>query len=295
MLTQEWWSPEKPRALRTPSGRVYAAISQAENFTLTTAGGVTVTLETHGLRLHTTPKPGELPVYPRGGLLFAGVLQTGGGTGLHWTALDGPQLRVTPPTDPRVQFASSPTADIACAELSLAPIPTDLVVPDHALRGRGPIAVAASPGGPIVLTLNLKRNINVRLLTRTGPHAFIAWPIDDGALADSAVIGWVRGDLVHDPVPTRGSSVEGSAGGMSGTSDWGGCSKEHPIFADAGRGPEPVGEILVGTRVKKGPRRGALITVTIEGPSIQMVPPAIKPRAGTTFLLAPDDATDCAR
>lgn len=286
--------PEATQLLRTPSGRAYAAITQAENLTLSTEGGTRVTLESHGLRLRT--QPDRLPVYARRGLLFAEVLQAGAATALRWTAIDGPQLRVTPPTDPRLHFVRGPTADVACTDLTLEPGSTELPVPDHALRGRGPIAVAASPGGPAALTLALKRSISVKLLARDGPHAQIAWPIGDRTLADATVIGWVAGDLVNGPaVLSGGSAGDSRLGGMSATSDWGGCSKEHPLLADAGRGPEPVGEILVGTRVKKGPRRGALISVMVEGPAVQMVPPAVKARPGATFLLAPADAADCAR
>ena len=294
-MQEDWWTTDTPRALRSPSGRLYATVTGASRVTLSTDGGATIELETHGLRLRTTPGPTDLPVYVARELVFAGVLKVGRATALRWTASTGPHLRVGPPADPRVRFVRRPEAEVACTDLRLTPEYTDLVVPEHSMRGRGPIAVAASPGGPTVLTLATRGSLAVKLLERSGPHAHIAWPIADRALADATVIGWVDGRLVGPPAPLIEGSFSSAGLGMTGSSDWGGCTAEHPLFADAGRGPERVGELLVGTRVQPGRRRGTLTEVTIIGPSVRQDPPPVKPRTGARFLLAPADATDCAR
>ena len=294
VITQEWWTTTSRRELRTPSGLVFATITQAESLTLTTQGGATLQSKLHGLELRTTPRAGDIPLFARTDeLLFAGVLQAGRATDLGWSPADGPRMRVAPPRDPRVRFIQNPELAVACADLSLVPGDSEHLGADRWLRARGSIAVAASPGGPTVLKLQLPRAVTVTQLDRNGPHAKIAWLIDDGKLADATVIGWVDARLVSDLDRKGGGGGTGSGMGLEGSSHWSGCQTEHPLLVDAGRGPEPVGTILAGTRVRKGPRRGALVSVELEGPSVRQVPPPLRLRAGAKFLLAPDHATEC--
>lgn len=295
LITQESWSSEQARVLRTPSGRVYGSFTHADELELRTRGGATVTLLSHGLRLRTRPAAGDLPLYAATEPVFAEVLRAGRGTGLRWVAIAGPSLQVSPPADPRLRFRRKPVAVLACTALSLMPGASERVVPDHGLSAGNNIAVAASPGGPPRLTLALAQAVAVQLLARSGSQAQIAWPIDERAFADATVIGWVDAARVSDEVPRIGGSFGAAGLAMMGTSDWGGCTAEHPLLVDAGRGPERVGEILVGTRVKQGPRRGAHVAVEIEGAAVRQHPASVQTRAGASFLLAAADATDCAR
>jgi hypothetical protein len=296
VITQEDWTPERAQVLRTPSGLVFATMTHADVISLATHDGARLETRLYGLLLHSTARPRDLPLFIRNDdLVFAGVLRAGRATGLRWTPADGPRMRVAPPRDPRVRFVGSPAVEVACADLALVPGATGTASPEHTLRGPGPIAVAASPGGPAVVHLRPGRTGDVTLLERDGRHVKIAWLIADQALADATVIGWVDGARIGDLSPASGGSMHaGHMSGLKGTSDWGGCQAEHPLLADAGRGPELVGTILVGTRVRRGPRRGALVEVEVEGPSVQQVPPVLKLRSGAKFLLAPPDAIECA-
>ncbi|PCC74155.1 hypothetical protein SAMN02745121_07979 [Nannocystis exedens] len=293
-LHQSNWDSPTARTLRSASGRAFAAILSADELRFVADGEATAEFTSFGLRLRTTPRPGDLPVYTRGELVFGGVLQAGN-TPLMWTSVGGPSLRVAPPKDRRVRFVDAPTVDVACDTLALEESYSDLAVPDSRLRPRGPIAVAATAGGPPVLHLHLKRAVPVKRLADAGSQVKIAWPIADGALAESTVSGWVEARLV-EPLKdstegeflARGLSLEGSA-------HWDGCGAEHPLYVDTGRGAEPVGEILAGTRVRMGPRRGELVVVDVEGPWVRQNPPPLRLRPGAKFLLAPADAADCSR
>ena len=271
-------------------------MTHADVISLATHDGARLEARLYGLLLHSTARPRDLPLFIRNDdLVFAGVLRAGRATGLRWTPADGPRMRVAPPRDPRVRFVGSPAVEVACADLALVPGDTGTARPEHTLRGPGPIAMAASPGGPAVVQLRPGHTGDVTLLDRDGRHVKIAWLIADKALADATVIGWVDGARIGDLSPASGGSMHaGHMSGLKGTSDWGGCQAEHPLLADAGRGPETVGTILVGTRVRRGPRRGALVEVEVEGPSVQQVPPVLKLRSGAKFLLAPPDAIECA-
>ncbi|MBA3546169.1 MAG: hypothetical protein H0T76_06790 [Nannocystis sp.] len=294
MITQESWEGTRP--LRTPSGLVFATMTGAELLGLTTQGGATLQSTLHGLQLRTTPRPGDLPLFARTDeLLFAGVLQAGRATDLGWSPADGPRMRVAPPRDARVRFVQSPDLEVACADLSLEPGYTEHMSANRWLRGRGRVAVAASPGGPTMLELRLSDRVKVTQLDRNGPHAKIAWRIDDGKLDDATVIGWVDARLLRDLDTRGGGGGTGYTGGLEGTSHWIGCQTEHPLLVDAGRGPEHVGTILAGTRVRKGPPRGALVQVEIEGPAVRQVPPPLRLHARAKFLLAPEHATECSR
>lgn len=293
-IKQEHWDARPARPLRTPSGRIYATLTGADTLRFTTQDHVTAEATVHGLRLQTTPHAPDLPLYPRDELLFAGVVRAGGGTALRWSAVDGPHLRVAPAPDRRVRFIATPEQDVACDRLALQRGYGDSPAPYHRLRPRGPIAVAATMDGPPVVHLQLTRPVPVALLERVGPRAKIAWPISDGPLADATVIGWVAGHLVDELTRADGGTLHGLGGlGMAGTSHWGGCTAEHPLHVDAGRGPEPVGTILPGTRVRTGPRRGALVLVEVEGPATRLIPTPVKLHPGAQFLLAPADARDC--
>ncbi len=297
VITQEWWTSDWPRVLRTPSGLAFGTTTQAQNVGLTTQGGATLQSDVHGLRLRTTPRSSDLPLFARTDeLLFAGVLQAGRATDLGWSPGDGPRMRVAPLRDARVRFVHSPELEVACADLSLMPGTSEHLGADRRLRARGSIAVAASPGGPTVLKLQLPRAVAVTQLDRNGPHAKIAWLIDDGKLADATVIGWVDARLVSELDHKGGGGGTGiSLGGLEASSHWGGCQTEHPLLVDAGRGPESVGTILAGTRVRKGPRRGALVEVESMGTRVRLDPSPLRVRAGAKFLLNPDDATECSR
>ena len=289
---------DRPRALRTPSGRVFATIHQADELTVSTQGGAAVQTRLHGLLLRTTPRAGDLPLFVRNDeLLFAGVLQAGQSTGLGWSPAAGPHMRVAPPRDPRVRFVQRPDREVACADLTLVPGYGEHESGDHGLRARPSIAVAASPGGPAAVELRLAKDVLIAQLDRNGPQAKIAWSIEEGALADATVIGWVDARLVTDFRGGKGGSgmsgMSGMGMGMEGTSHWSGCRTDHPLLVDAGRGPEEVGTILAGTRITRGPRRGALVAVDIVGPALRHNPAPFQLRAGVRFLLAPADATEC--
>ena len=295
-ITQSYWDHPTGLPLRTPAGRPYLTIRRADEVTLRTAGGVVVEYSAHGLRLRSAPRTGDLPLYPTAELGFAGAVQAGLATGLNWAPVDGPRLRVTPRTDRRVRFVADPAVDVACASLGLGPGISEHPTADHDLRARPSIAVATSPGGPAVLHLHLARTVPVKLLARSGAHAQIAWPIADGPLADATVTGWVDARLVVVKDSFLLGDPHGFGGlGLSGTSHWGGCAGEHPLHVDAGRGPEPVGTILAGTRVIKGRRRGAFFEVVVEGQATQSIPVPFTLRPGARFLLAPADADECAR
>jgi hypothetical protein len=294
-LHQSNWDSPTARTLRSASGRAFATILSADELRFVADGEATAEFTSFGLRLRTTPRPGDLPVYTRGELVFGGVLQAGQATPLMWTPVAGPRLRVAPPKDRRVRFVDEPTVDVACDALALEESYSDLAVPDHRLRPRGPIAVAATAGGPPVLHLHLERAARVKRLADAGPQVKIAWPITDGALVESTVSGWVEARLVE---PLKDSIAdEFLADGLSleGSTHWGGCSAEHPLYVDTGRGAEAVGEILAGTRVRTGSRRSELVVVDVEGPSVRERPSPLRLRPGARFLLAPADAADCSQ
>lgn len=295
-ITQSSWDHPAGVPLRTPTGRPYLTIRRADEVTVRTAGGVVVEYSAHGLRLRSAPRTGDLPLYPTAELDFAGVLQAGLATALNWAPADGPRLRVSPRTDRRVRFLADPAVELACADLGLTHGFSELPATDHHLRARPSIAVATSPGGPAVLHLHLARAVPVKLLARSGAHAQIAWPIADGPLADATVRGWVDARLVVLKDNFLLGDPHGFGGlGLRGTSHWGGCAGEHPLHVDAGRGPEPIGTILAGTRVLKGRRRGAFVEVVVEGQATQSVPVPFTLRPGARFLLAPAAADECAR
>lgn len=295
VIQQTFWDSPTARPLRTPRGRPYATIRRADDLTLRSEGGAVAEFTAHGLRLRTHPRARDLPLYTRVSLVFADTLQAGLTTPLTWTPALGPTLQVTPPSDPRVRFVTAPAVAVACASLTLTPGFGELPVPDHRLRARPTIAVAASAGGPAVLHLRLTRDVPVKLVERVGAQARIAWPIADGALTDATVLGWVDARLVAPPGPATLGTLHGFAGlGLIGTSHWGGCASEHPLHVDTGRGPEEVGTILPGTRVTPGPRRGALVEVVVLGPATRSTPDPFQLRPGATFLLAPADARECA-
>ncbi|WAS90030.1 hypothetical protein [Nannocystis punicea] len=286
------WDSPTARTLRSASGRSFGAIRSADELRFVADGEATAEFTSFGLRLRTTPTPGDLPVYTRGELVFGGVLQAGN-TPLVWTPIGGPRLRVAPPTDRRVRFVDDPSVDVACDALALEESYSDLAVPDRRLRPRGPVAVAATPGGPPVLHLHLKRAARVKWLADAGSQVKIAWPIADGALVESTVSGWVEARLVEPLNNWIAGEFPPGSFSLQGTTHWGGCSAEHPLYVDTGRGAEPVGEILAGTRVRTGPRRGELVVVEVEGPAVRESPPPLRLRPEARFLLAPADAADC--
>lgn len=291
----EYWYSHGPRTLRSESGRAYGTIRHADEMRLTTAGGAAVEFTSLGLRLRMRKHAGDVPVYPRRELVFADVLQAGLGTPLGWSAVEGPRLRVAPPRDRRVRFVSAPALEVDCEALTLESGYSDVVTADRRLRPRGPIAVAATPGGPAVLHLHLPHAVEVQKIEVAGSLAKIAWPIADGGLSDATVRGWVDARLLAPLPKPSGGEMVGGALGLEGTSHWTGCGAEHPLYVDAGGGPEVVGEILAGTRVKAGARRGVLIAVEVIGQATRMKPTPIMLRPGARFLLDPAAAEECSR
>lgn len=297
VVHKESWYSGVRRALRSRSGRVYGTIGDADDLTLRTDGKTAVVeFVGHGLRLRSSPRAGDLPVYLRDEHTFKNVLRVGPEAPLGWEVIAGPRLRVTPPRDARVRFVQAPAAEVGCESLSLvAGVGVDMHV-DHRLRARGPVAVAASGGGPAILRLHLARPVDVRVLVRVDGYAKIAWPIADGALAGATVDGWIEAAALEPLVERHGGEPGGTlSGAMSATSDWGGCGREHPLLVDAGRGPEEVGTILAGTRARARKRRGEHVRVEIVGPSVQSSPPPFVPQRGINFLLTPAAAEDCSR
>jgi hypothetical protein len=172
-------------------------MTMADELTVSTQSGAIVESKLHGLLLRTTPRAGDIPLFAREDeFVFAGVLQAGRGTSLNWSPLDGPRMRITPPRDPRVRFVRSPHLEVACADLTLVADFSEHASADHWLRANQSISVAASPGGPAVVKLRLAEDVLVAQLERDGRHAKIAWSIEDWALADATVIGWVDARLV---------------------------------------------------------------------------------------------------
>jgi hypothetical protein len=186
------------------------------------------------------------------------------------------------PTAPEGSSGDSPppaaaTTPTACAPARRSPSPT-------------------SAGGPAVLHLHITRSTEVQQLERIGSHAQVAWRIEDGPLTGSVVRGWVDARRLVPLATLSGRSLDSIGGlGLSGASNWGGGGGEHPLHVDVGHGPELIGTILVGTRVCKGPRRGALVVVSNDGRASRTIPVPLKLRPGATLLLAPADADECAR
>jgi len=81
--------------------------------------------------------------------------------------------------------------------------------------------------------------------------------------------------------------------GLSGSSDWGGCGDEHPLFIDAGGGAERVGEVLQGTRVEVVGAAGPYSRVHVIGPAVREVPAPITFAPGVEALMLRQDAVSC--
>ncbi len=293
-LTQDGWASPTPRALRTPSGAVFAEISGADRLVVSTRTGPALQVRVHGTVLETVPHEGDLPVYSRSPRLFAEVLLAGPGTALQWRP-EGEGLRVTLPTDRRVRLEGARVASgvVACSALALVGLPANGVIADHAIAGPREVAVSASPDGPTVARLAVPARTLVQVQETKGTRAKVAWYIDGGPLDDASVVGWIDASLLRDGAAGNLDGRGSALGGMSGTSDWVGCRSAHPLFVDAGKGPEQVGTLEVGTQVRTLGKSGAMKAVEIVGPAVRPSPSPLRLRGGARFVVADDVAKDC--
>ncbi|MBL9107326.1 MAG: hypothetical protein JNL82_40930 [Myxococcales bacterium] len=295
-IRRGYWDSQVARTLRSASGRAYGTIVRADELRFVVEGGARAEFTALGVRLQTSPRASDLPLFTtRDDLVFAGVMRAGKAMPLVWATSEGPRLRVAPPRDRRVRFVGAPEVEVACETLTLQRGFGDTVNPEHRLRPRGPVAVAATPGGPAALHLHLTRAVAVEKLEQSGAQVKIAWPIEDGPLVEAIVSGWVDGRLIAALRDPQVGSFAASGLSLVGSSHWSGCGAEYPLFVAAGGAPEAVGVILRGTRVRAKGRRGEYVAVEVEGQAVRESPPPFTLRKGASFLLTAAAAADCGR
>ena len=280
--------------LRTPRGRPFASVT-AGDLTLRTADRVSLEVGALGVRLDTTPRPADLPVFLRAGTVIGGIVKVGAGTALLW-APRGDGLRLSLPADRRIRFAATPSLDVACPDVQLQgwsglghePVPS---------RGGRWAPIASEPGGPPVASIRVRSADGVEIVERVGRRARIEWHLADGPLADATITGWIETAAL--PPPSGLGGVIGTIGGVTvsgteGTSDVRGCSTEHPLLVATSAGREAIGVVLPGTRVAvRGRPRGGFATVKLIGPAVVVTPPVLRLRPGARWVMAADDAADC--
>lgn len=292
-------SPETPITLRTPSGAPFATILSADESRFTADRVPTFEVAVFGLRLRTSPRGGDFPVYAKRAPMFGGVVRAGGETKLDWVGADsGAALSVKLPSDPRLEWIAAPPLNaVACVDLALAPLAVgEAPAPDVTFDGTAPIALASAARGAPVAWLKPSAatgGVELAITAVDGAQVRIDWLLDDGPLQGARVIGWI------DRARTRRSS--GGAGGarsfgglgLSGTSGWSSCHKPHPLHVQTANGIEPIGTIEIGTRVRTLGSVPPWTAVEVLGPSTHLLPLALEVGKGTTFLMASADVRDC--
>jgi hypothetical protein len=287
--------PPRDVALVTPSGRSFGAFKTADDVTVTATGsGAHLEITLYGMMLRTLP--GGLPVYTTQKMTL-GAFRPSGDTPLAWSTLLLPStVSVSPPSDPRVEWAAQPPDEsVPCAALSLTP-GADLTETsgdqDYVIDARQAVALSSRPGGEPVVRVTTGGDVGVVLLQKQGSFAEIRVALDGGVYDGGSVTGWVDAPLVHEGALTI-SEMGMGIGGIAGSSEWGGCPEDRPLFVDAGGGPELVGDVLEGTRVEPLGATGPYVRVRMLGPSVREVPAPVTFKRGVELLMRRADAASC--
>jgi hypothetical protein len=289
--------PDTPMKLLTPSGVVFAEVDSADRLTLSIRRDSTIETATLGLRLVTPARPEFVPVHLRAPHVFGGLLSPGAETELAWTAAAGGAPTITLGHDRRLEWIGPrPSQTIPCADLALAPSYETLdddPTSDDAVSLE-PRAIPIAPTRDAKPVAVIHGGFDVLVLERSGGAGRIFWHVDQGALKSARVIGWIDLAATHPSAGVIGHG-SGTGSGMEGSSDWGGCHAEHPIFVDMHGRVERVGDILAGTRVIVGHpfRATGLVHVQVVGPAVRPSTPALALLPGATFAMASADANDC--
>ena len=294
-IEQERFLPPSPITLRTPRGAAFADLVSADRVEVTTRGVVRLEAEVFGLRLITAPAPADLPFYPREEIVFASVLRPGGSTPLRWTAPAADRWSVSPRDDERVEWIGAPPSQlVGCDAIALQPtaLSHDREPQVSTLSGPAPIPLRATPEGPPVARLHAK-GASVVVLAREGRLVHIDWALDGDDLDDAHVVGWVDASFVHTESVQTGVPTSCRGGAMSGSSDWGGCRRWHPLYVEVERHVEAIGTVLAGTRVTPGARIGNFERVEVLGLAVRDNPSPVTLREGVSFVMEPADAEDC--
>lgn len=304
------WSPGV--VLRTPSGAAFGRLVSGTDVRFATAPSDTLLGTASGVRLQLSPRPFELPLYPRVSVMFGGVVRAGPTTRLGWvtgatrlsgaSGASGGTLTVKLATDDRVEWLGpTPLARAACTELALGPFTPSGASANRAAVGASglrsldltnPVPIALTAGGHAIARLRAPSAQAVTLLEEKGELARIDWELKGGELAGAHVVGWVPGALLGTTRVGR-ASRRGCGFGTGTTFDAPGCKHAHPLWVRTANGLEPVGTVLAESRVR--------VTETFSPwVAVQVLEPAKDRNAGilwleddATFVMREEDARDC--